>query len=172
MNEFETEPSVGTAPSSNLDEVLKTPLISLPAPVGKVFGSFALNIDSIDAAAEYRERMVGLTAGYCPKLPSLKRRCSFPQACTVDNLHNQHRINNSVFSTAFDEPVAGAFAEKSAQAMASMPEKLKELPAARLPFRPAVVMGWLTCRTCIKPRRIFCHCKMPSVSGPASAVMG
>ena len=57
---------ISTDPASNLDEVLGTPLSSSPTAVQNVPGLFALNIDPIVAAAEYRERMVGPYRGVLP----------------------------------------------------------------------------------------------------------
>lgn len=56
-------------------------------------------------------------------------------------LKNQHLIVNGVFTSASDDPVAVAFAEKSSIAMAAMPKELKALPSTVVPFRPAGVMG-------------------------------
>jgi arsenite/tail-anchored protein-transporting ATPase len=50
---------ISTDPASNLDEVLETPLGSHPTPVAGQAGLWAMNIDPIQAATEYRERIVG-----------------------------------------------------------------------------------------------------------------
>lgn len=50
---------VSTDPASNLDEVLGVKLSSVPTAVPKVSGLSALNIDPVQAAQEYRERVVG-----------------------------------------------------------------------------------------------------------------
>lgn len=241
---------ISTDPASNLDEVLETPLSSHPTPVKGVAGLFALNIDPIVAAAEYRERMVGPYRGVLPEAAVAQMEEQLSGACTVEiagfnefsnllgdvaamqdydhvvldtaptghtlrllnlpsawndfiasnqtgssclgpiaglkaqkimfeqvvaalkdpsrtllvlvsraeamsfqeahragnelgelGLNNQHLIINGVFSPASDDPVAVAFAKKSALAMAGMPEKLKALPFTQVPFRPAGVMG-------------------------------
>ncbi len=241
---------ISTDPASNLDEVLETPLSSRPTPVQKVFGLFALNIDPIDAAAEYRERMIGPYRGVLPEAAVTQMEEQLSGACTVEiagfnefskllgdddamrdydhivldtaptghtlrllnlpsawndfiasnqtgssclgpiaglkeqklmyeqvvaalkdpvrtllvlvsraeamsfqearrsglelgelGLNNQHLIVNGMFTAASDDPVARAFAEKSAMAMSAMPEELKRLPATRVAFRASGVMG-------------------------------
>lgn len=241
---------ISTDPASNLDEVLETPLSSSPTPVENVPGLFALNINPIDAAAEYRERMVGPYRGVLPEAAVTQMEEQLSGACTVEiagfnefskllgdnaamldydnvvldtaptghtlrllnlpsawndfiasnqtgssclgpiaglkeqklqfeqvvaalkdpgrtllvlvsraetlsfqeahsagnelgelGLRNQHLIINGVFVSASDDPIAAAFAEKSAEAMASMPEELKRLPTTKVPFRPSGVMG-------------------------------
>jgi len=57
---------VSTDPASNLDEVLETPLSTVPTPVASVPGLFALNVDPEAAAAAYRERMVAPYRGVLP----------------------------------------------------------------------------------------------------------
>jgi len=241
---------ISTDPASNLDEVLETPLSSTPTPVKNVPSLFALNIDPIDAAAEYRERMVGPYRGVLPEAAVTQMEEQLSGACTVEiagfnefskllgndtamqdydhivldtaptghtlrllnlpsawndfiatnqtgssclgpiaglkdqkimfeqvvaalkdpsrtllvlvsraeamsfqeahraskelgelGLNNQHLIINGVFTLASDDPIAATFAEKSATAIAAMPQKLKALPTTRVPFRPAGVMG-------------------------------
>ncbi|MCK8603686.1 arsenical pump-driving ATPase [Desulfoferrobacter suflitae] len=241
---------ISTDPASNLDEVLETLLSSSPTAVQNVPGLFALNIDPIDAAAEYRERMVGPYRGVLPDAAVTQMEEQLSGACTVEiagfnefskllgddsamrdydqivldtaptghtlrllnlpsawndfiasnqtgssclgpiaglkeqklmfeqvvaalkdpsrtllvlvsraeamsfyeahrasnelgelGLMNQHLIINGVFTPVSDDPIAAAFAEKSAMAIASMPEELKHLPTTRVPFRPAGVMG-------------------------------
>jgi len=241
---------ISTDPASNLDEVLETPLSSSPTPVQNVPGLFALNIDPIQAAAEYRERMVGPYRGILPEAAVTQMEEQLSGACTVEiagfnefskllgddaamhdydhivldtaptghtlrllnlpsawndfiasnqtgssclgpiaglkaqklmfaqvvaalkdpartllvlvsraeamsfqeahragdelgelGLDNQHLIINGVFTPASDDPVARAFAEKSAMAMTAMPEEMKRLPTTRVPFRASGVMG-------------------------------
>lgn len=241
---------ISTDPASNLDEVLETPLSSSPTAVQNVPGLFALNIDPIDAAAEYRERMVGPYRGVLPEAAVTQMEEQLSGACTVEiagfnefskllgddaamqdydhivldtaptghtlrllnlpsawndfiasnqtgssclgpiaglkeqklmfeqvvaalkdpartllvlvsraeamsfqeahragnelgelGLDNQHLIINGAFIPESGDPIAAAFAEKSVTAIASMPEELKVLPATRVPFRPAGVMG-------------------------------
>jgi len=241
---------ISTDPASNLDEVLETRLSSAPTPVQGVPGLFALNINPIHAAAEYRERMVEPYRGVLPEAAVAQMEEQLSGACTVEiagfnefskllgdddamrdhdhvvldtaptghtlrllnlpsawndfiasnqtgssclgpiaglkeqklmfeqvvaalkdpqrtllvlvsraeamsfqeahraggelgelGLDNQHLIINGVFTAGSDDPVAKAFAEKSAMAMAAMPEALKRLPATRVPFRASGVMG-------------------------------
>lgn len=241
---------ISTDPASNLDEVLETSLSSRPTPVAQVSGLFALNIDPIVAAAEYRERMVGPYRGVLPEAAVAQMEEQLSGACTVEiagfnefskllgddatiqeyhhivldtaptghtlrllnlpsawndfiasnqtgssclgpiaglkeqkkmfeqvvaalkdpvstrlvlvsraesmsfaeasrasrelgelGLKNQHLIINGVFSSLSDDPIARAFADKTTQAMHSMPEELKDLPSTIVPFRPAGVMG-------------------------------
>ncbi len=241
---------ISTDPASNLDEVLATRLSSQPAPIAHVPGLFALNIDPIIAAAEYRERMVGPYRGVLPDAAVAQMEEQLSGACTVEiagfnefskllgddvtiqeydhivldtaptghtlrlltlpsawddfivsnqtgssclgpiaglkeqkkmfeqvvaalknpaktllvmvsraesmsfaeasraslelgelGLQNQHLIINGVFSSPSEDPIARAFAEKTLQAMHSMPEELQDLPSTTVPFRPAGVMG-------------------------------
>ncbi|MDZ7696242.1 MAG: TRC40/GET3/ArsA family transport-energizing ATPase [Deltaproteobacteria bacterium] len=75
---------ISTDPASNLDEVLETPLSSSPMPVENVPGLFALNINPIDAAAEYRERMVGPYRGVLPEAAVTQMEEQLSGACTVE----------------------------------------------------------------------------------------
>lgn len=75
---------VSTDPASNLDEVLETPLGADPRPVNGVPGLSALNIDPLEAAARYRERMVEPLRGVLPEesLRNIEEQLS--GACTVE----------------------------------------------------------------------------------------
>jgi arsenite/tail-anchored protein-transporting ATPase len=75
---------ISTDPASNLDEVLETPLSSRPTPVRDVPGLFALNIDPIQAAADYRERMVGPYRGVLPEAAVTQMEEQLSGACTVE----------------------------------------------------------------------------------------
>jgi arsenite-transporting ATPase len=241
---------ISTDPASNLDEVLETPLSSCPTPVQNVSGMFALNINPLHAASEYRERVVGPYRGVLPDAAVAQMEEQLSGACTVEiagfnefskllgddqtmrnydhivldtaptghtlrllnlpsawndfiasnqtgssclgpvsglqgqkilfeqvvnalkdpvrtllvlvsraeamsfqeahrasnelgelGLMNQHLIINGLFTPTSDDPIAIAFAEKSAMATASMPDELKQLPTTRVPFRPFGVMG-------------------------------
>jgi len=57
---------ISTDPASNLDEVLETPLTSKPTQINGQSGLWAMNIDPVQAAAEYRERIVGPYRGLLP----------------------------------------------------------------------------------------------------------
>ena len=241
---------ISTDPASNLDEVLETPLSSQPTAIAHLSGLFALNIDPIIAAAEYRERMVGPYRGVLPDAAVAQMEEQLSGACTVEiagfnefskllgddvtmeeydhivldtaptghtlrllnlpsawndfmvsnqtgssclgpiaglkdqkrlfdqvvaalknpvktllvlvsraermsfaeasrasdelgelGLKNQHLIINGVFSSPSDDRIARAFADKTAQAINSMPKELRNLPATTVSFRPAGVMG-------------------------------
>ena len=75
---------ISTDPASNLDEVLETPLSGHPTPVKGVSGLWAVNIDPIQAAAEYRDRIVGPYRGVLPDdaVQSIEEQLS--GACTVE----------------------------------------------------------------------------------------
>ncbi len=75
---------ISTDPASNLDEVLATPLSSRPTPVRDVPGLSALNINPIDAAEEYRERMVGPYRGVLPVAAVAQMEEQLSGACTVE----------------------------------------------------------------------------------------
>ncbi len=75
---------VSTDPASNLDEVLQTELASDTRPVNGVSGLSALNIDPLEAARRYRERMVEPLRGILPEesLRNIEEQLS--GACTVE----------------------------------------------------------------------------------------
>ena len=75
---------VSTDPTSNLDEVLETPLASHPSPVTGVPGLFALNIDPEASAHDYRERMVAPYRGILPAAAIASMEEQFSGACTVE----------------------------------------------------------------------------------------
>lgn len=75
---------VSTDPASNLDEVLETRLTNAPTPIAGALGLNALNINPIDAAAAYRERLIGPMRGLLPEpaLRSMEEQLS--GSCTVE----------------------------------------------------------------------------------------
>jgi len=75
---------ISTDPASNLDEVLETKLNGQPTPVPALPGLWAMNIDPIQAAAEYRERIVRPYRGVLPDeaVQSIEEQLS--GACTVE----------------------------------------------------------------------------------------
>jgi len=75
---------ISTDPASNLDEVLETSLSSEPVAIPAVPGLFALNINPIDAAAEYKERMVGPYRGVLPEAAVTQMEEQLSGACTVE----------------------------------------------------------------------------------------
>ncbi|MFN2269155.1 MAG: arsenical pump-driving ATPase [Desulfonatronovibrio sp.] len=75
---------ISTDPASNLDEVLETTLFSSPTPVINVPGLYALNIDPIQAAGEYKERLVGPYRGVLPEAAVTQMEEQLSGACTVE----------------------------------------------------------------------------------------
>ena len=75
---------ISTDPASNLDEVLGTKLKSSPTPVNGVSGLFAMNINPIEAAGEYRERVVGPYRGALPDATIKQMEEQLSGACTVE----------------------------------------------------------------------------------------
>lgn len=75
---------VSTDPASNLDEVLETPLGTLPTEIAGVPGLSALNVDPEAAAAAYRERMVGPYRGVLPTAAIHSMEEQFSGGCTVE----------------------------------------------------------------------------------------
>jgi len=75
---------ISTDPASNLDEVLETKLNSTPTQVNGVKGLYAMNINPIEAAGEYRERMVGPYRGILPDATIQQMEEQLSGACTVE----------------------------------------------------------------------------------------
>src|ERR1039457_156859 len=75
---------VSTDPASNLDEVLGLPLSAEPAQVPGVPGLFALNVDPEQAAATYRELLVGPYRGVLPDAALRSMEEQLSGACTVE----------------------------------------------------------------------------------------
>lgn len=75
---------ISTDPASNLDEVLETKLNSSPTQVNGVKGLYAMNINPIEAAGEYRERMVGPYRGILPDATIQQMEEQLSGACTVE----------------------------------------------------------------------------------------
>lgn len=75
---------ISTDPASNLDEVLETKLNSTPTQVNGVTNLFAMNINPIEAASEYRERMVGPYRGILPDATIQQMEEQLSGACTVE----------------------------------------------------------------------------------------
>jgi arsenite-transporting ATPase len=75
---------VSTDPASNLDEVLGTPLASTPTPIRDAANLYALNIDPVQAAADYRERMVAPYRKVLPAAAIASMEEQFSGACTVE----------------------------------------------------------------------------------------
>jgi arsenite-transporting ATPase len=75
---------VSTDPASNLDEVLGISLSAEPVQVPGVPGLFASNIDPVEAAAAYREQMVGPYRGILPDAAVRSMEEQLSGACTVE----------------------------------------------------------------------------------------
>ena len=75
---------VSTDPASNLDEVLGVTLSSTPTAVPGVPRLSALNIDPVEAAAAYRERVVGPYRGVLPEAAVASIEEQLSGACTVE----------------------------------------------------------------------------------------
>ena len=75
---------VSTDPASNLDEVLGLALSAEPARVPGVPNLFASNVDPVEAAAAYREQMVGPYRGILPEAALRSMEEQLSGACTVE----------------------------------------------------------------------------------------
>lgn len=75
---------VSTDPASNLDEVLGLALSAEPAEVPGVPGLFASNVDPVQAAAAYREQLVGPYRGILPDAAVRSMEEQLSGACTVE----------------------------------------------------------------------------------------
>ena len=75
---------VSTDPASNLDEVLETKLTNQPTPIAGAPGLDALNINPVDAAAAYRERLIGPMRGLLPEAALRSMEEQLSGSCTVE----------------------------------------------------------------------------------------
>ncbi len=75
---------VSTDPASNIDEVFECPIGTEPTPVKNVPGLFGLNVDPEQAAAEYREKVVGPYRGILPDAAIASMEEQLAGACTVE----------------------------------------------------------------------------------------
>lgn len=75
---------ISTDPASNLDEVLNTKLTSTPSCVNDVNNLFAMNINPVIAASEYKEKMVGPYRGILPDEAIQQMEEQLSGACTVE----------------------------------------------------------------------------------------
>lgn len=75
---------VSTDPASNLDEVLGTILGSTPTAIPGATNLYALNIDPVQSAADYRERMVAPYRKLLPPAAIQSMEEQFSGACTVE----------------------------------------------------------------------------------------
>ena len=75
---------VSTDPASNLDEVLAVPLGNQPTAVPGAPGLSALNINPVEAAAAYRERLIGPMRGLLPEAALRSMEEQLSGSCTVE----------------------------------------------------------------------------------------
>lgn len=75
---------VSTDPASNLDEVFGLRLGATPTPIPGVPGLSALNVDPVEAAAAYREKVVGPYRGVLPDSAIASMEEQLAGACTVE----------------------------------------------------------------------------------------
>jgi arsenite-transporting ATPase len=75
---------VSTDPASNLDEVLETKLTNKPTPIAGAPGLDALNINPVEAAASYRERLIGPMRGLLPEAALRSMEEQLSGSCTVE----------------------------------------------------------------------------------------
>ena len=75
---------VSTDPASNLDEVLGVKLSATPTQVPNVPGLSAQNIDPVQSAHDYRERVVGPYRGVLPAVAIASMEEQLSGACTVE----------------------------------------------------------------------------------------
>ncbi|MDP1592434.1 MAG: ArsA-related P-loop ATPase, partial [Prosthecobacter sp.] len=75
---------VSTDPASNLDEVLETKLTNAPTPIAGAPGLDAMNINPVDAAAAYRERLIGPMRGLLPEAALRSMEEQLSGSCTVE----------------------------------------------------------------------------------------
>lgn len=75
---------VSTDPASNLDEVLEVKLSNHPRSIPGVPGLEALNINPVEAAAAYRERLIGPMRGLLPEAALRSMEEQLSGSCTVE----------------------------------------------------------------------------------------
>lgn len=73
-----------TDPASNLDEVLETKLTNAPTSITGAPGLEALNINPVEAAAAYRERLIGPMRGLLPEATLRSMEEQLSGSCTVE----------------------------------------------------------------------------------------
>jgi len=75
---------VSTDPASNLDEVLATRLSNAPTAIPGVPNLDAMNINPVEAAAAYRERLIGPMRGLLPESALRNMEEQLSGSCTVE----------------------------------------------------------------------------------------
>ncbi|MBL9170295.1 MAG: arsenical pump-driving ATPase [Verrucomicrobiales bacterium] len=75
---------VSTDPASNLDEVLETKLTNQPTSILGVPGLDAMNINPVEAASAYRERLIGPMRGLLPEAALRSMEEQLSGSCTIE----------------------------------------------------------------------------------------
>ncbi|QEG21733.1 arsenical pump-driving ATPase [Mariniblastus fucicola] len=75
---------VSTDPASNLHDVLATEIKSTPTPINGVENLQAMNIDPVESARLYRERMIGPYRGVLPESAVASMEEQLSGSCTVE----------------------------------------------------------------------------------------
>ena len=75
---------VSTDPASNLDEVLETTLTNKPTSIAGVPRLDAMNINPVEAASAYRERLIGPMRGLLPETALRSMEEQLSGSCTVE----------------------------------------------------------------------------------------
>lgn len=75
---------ISTDPASNLNEVLQTDIQSNPTSINQVDNLWAMNINPVVAASEYKEKMVAPYRGLLPKEAITQMEEQLSGACTVE----------------------------------------------------------------------------------------
>jgi len=75
---------ISTDPASNLNEVLSTSIQSTPTPINDVNNLWAMNINPVVAAGEYKEKMVAPYRGLLPDEAITQMEEQLSGACTVE----------------------------------------------------------------------------------------
>jgi len=128
---------VSTDPASNLDEVLGVKLSITPTAVPHVAGLSALNIDPVQAAHDYRERVVGPYRGVLPAVAIASMEEQLSGACTVEIAafdEFSKLLGDRAATSAFDHVIFDT-------APTGHTLRLLELPAAWSSFIDANVGG-------------------------------
>ncbi len=75
---------VSTDPASNIDEIFGEEIGNEPGPLSGVEGLWALNVDPVKAAEEYREKVIGPYRGVLPDVAITSMEEQLSGACTVE----------------------------------------------------------------------------------------
>lgn len=75
---------VSTDPASNIHEVFGCDIKTVPSPIPGVDGLFGLNVDPVQAAEAYREKVIGPYRGVLPEAAITSMEEQLAGACTVE----------------------------------------------------------------------------------------